>query len=435
MKKVEQSIFIIIFMLCAFQINAQQRDISFSVANGADKPDQVKVINTTKSITIILQGNDVLRLMDETTSVNTLEESNQKIMVYPNPVNDYSRVNIISHRDDILVLSLYDSQGKQIINQYFNVQEGKNSFSLQGLMQGIYILNASSSEASFSETIISTQSTNSLPEMKHVSNTPINQIIFNKSLEQNEDIIELAFSQGDVLKITAFYNDQISNVYLSPETDQNVDFEEFNDFISDVDGNVYPTVTIGSQEWMAENLRVLSKPDGTPINYGAHSYNNDDSYIETYGLLYQWQAVMDSDSIPEAQGICPSGWHIPSDIDWKTLESELGMNENQLDIYGWRGTDEGAQLAGHHELWDLDELVNNPNFNTSGFEAKPSGYRYNGMDGEEYTNIGEESEWWSSTSGDLENSAISRMIFRNSSKIYRHESKIDIGKSVRCIKD
>jgi len=97
--------------------------------------------------------------------------------------------------------------------------------------------------------------------------------------------------------------------------------------VTDIDGNVYRTVQIGNQVWMAENLKTTKYPDGTSISYpgadntawqnnttGAYAwYNNDISWKDSYGALYNWHAV-NSD-----KGLCPPGWHVPSDAEWTQL--------------------------------------------------------------------------------------------------------------------
>lgn len=97
--------------------------------------------------------------------------------------------------------------------------------------------------------------------------------------------------------------------------------------VTDYDGNVYKTVKIGSQIWMAENLKSIHYSDGTQIE--SFAYNNDQSNVNTYGRLYRWAAAMksakSSNSVPsKVQGAAPAGWHIPSDAEWQILINNLG---------------------------------------------------------------------------------------------------------------
>jgi len=141
--------------------------------------------------------------------------------------------------------------------------------------------------------------------------------------------------------------------------------------VIDYDGNSYNTVKIGNQIWMAENLKVTTYPDGTPILdiYPIFSYSggyrwyekdfdNDEDidsqdslyYVGNYGFLYSWVAIMhgysSSNENPSGvQGVCPDGWHLPSDEEWIELERYLGMDSTQAySTYYYRGTDEGTKL-------------------------------------------------------------------------------------------
>ncbi len=93
--------------------------------------------------------------------------------------------------------------------------------------------------------------------------------------------------------------------------------------VTDYDGNIYKTVKVGNQIWMAENLRSTHYADGTLIP-DVVSYNNSDSLEAIYGKLYTWHAAMKNSTSQKTQGVSPDGWHIPSDAEWKELENYLG---------------------------------------------------------------------------------------------------------------
>ena len=171
--------------------------------------------------------------------------------------------------------------------------------------------------------------------------------------------------------------------------------------MTDIDGNIYETVQIGNQVWMAENLRVTHYRDGTAItnitDEAAWSdssteaycyYDNNSSNGDTYGALYNWYAVSDS------RKIAPAGWHVPTDTEWKELEMYLGMSQSEADDTGYRGTNEGSKLAGNADLWDSGALENDSAFGSSGFTALPGGGRY--YDGS-YSHMGYFGSFWSAT--------------------------------------
>jgi len=156
--------------------------------------------------------------------------------------------------------------------------------------------------------------------------------------------------------------------------------------MTDQEGNVYKTVKIGNQWWMAENLKTTKYRNGDNIDHvtgnsqweglttGAYCYyDNNSSYAADYGALYNWYAVNDS------RNIAPAGWHVPTDEEWKQLEMYLGMSQNEADNTGWRGTNEGGKLKETGTIEDGTGLWYAPNTgatNESGFTARPGGYRF-----------------------------------------------------------
>lgn len=206
--------------------------------------------------------------------------------------------------------------------------------------------------------------------------------------------------------------------------------------VTDIDGNVYQTIKIGDQWWMAENLKVTHYRNGDPIpnvtgsvqwaglTTGAYcEYNNNANNVATYGRLYNWYAVNDG------RNIAPEGWHVPSDAEWKQLEMYLGMNQVQANATGWRGTNEGGKLkeAGTEHWWS----PNTGATNESGFTALPGGHRT--ADGI-YDYMGVWAYFWTSTEY---GSLVSwyRHLNYQFSKVGRYRYLNEYGSSVRCVKD
>jgi len=221
--------------------------------------------------------------------------------------------------------------------------------------------------------------------------------------------------------------------------------------LSDYDDNVYQTVVIGNQEWMAENMKATHFSDGTPIpkvfrdgwydlieTDKAYCWYDDDSTSNaaTYGVLYTWAAaingVASSNNNPSGvQGVCPDGWHIPSDNEWKELELYLGMTQTATDSTGFhRGTNEGSKLAGDNDLWTNGNLENDAEFGSSGFLALPGGRR----DVLDDIGLGESTDFWSATES-TSSEALRRLLSYNSSGISRINSTKSNCLSVRCLKD
>ena len=223
------------------------------------------------------------------------------------------------------------------------------------------------------------------------------------------------------------------------------------DSISDArDGEVYRIVKIGNQWWMAENLRAISMPDSTPLVPGNglgditgndstayYFWYQDDSlsFSQAYGALYTWASAMNLESGPDTvrdriQGVCPTGWHLPSDEDWKRLELVLGMDELWLDSLGWRGTNEGGKLKETgYQHW------NSPNLgasNESGFRALPAGYRHKGG---EFRYLRYDAYFWSATQADS-GFAYARAVNTYHEQVMRHNVyNKEHGFSIRCVMD
>jgi len=205
-------------------------------------------------------------------------------------------------------------------------------------------------------------------------------------------------------------------------------------YVYDVIGNTYNTVRIGNQWWMAENLATTSYNDGSPIpiviaddawvalTTPAYSwYENDEpTYGDTYGALYNWYAV-------DNGNLCPSGWHVPSDDDWKELELFLGLDPALYENEGWRGADEGDKLKA------TSGWVSNGNgTNETGFTALPGGYR-DGYNRGAFALQGSYGQFWATDSWDVWGRT--RYLGYDVTQIGRTAFRLNTGQSVRCIKD
>lgn len=177
------------------------------------------------------------------------------------------------------------------------------------------------------------------------------------------------------------------------------------------------TVTIGSQVWMRKNMNVGTMvPGASEQNLGEkYCYNDNENNCTTYGALYQWNTAMNGSITEGAQGICPAGFHIPTDAEWKTLEISLGMTQAQADATGWRGTDQGTKLK--------------PG-GSSGFEGLSAGLRYNsGI----FDLLDTGGHYW--TSSEIASDAWYRVLFVGNPQVNRDEFWKNFGYSVRCIKN
>ena len=209
-------------------------------------------------------------------------------------------------------------------------------------------------------------------------------------------------------------------------------------FLTDYDGNVYKTVKIGNQIWMAENLKVTHYADGTAIPLVESStswdalgytdkamcyYDNSTTNADTYGALYTWSAAMNSDTSSTAnpsgiQGACPDGWHLPSDAEWTELVNFIA--------------DDGYSDQEGTALKSITGWYNDGNGTDNyGFRTLPAGYRqYYGT----FYNLSHYATFWSATEY-YDSDAWYRRLYYNYSDVRRYDINKNFGSSVRCVKD
>ena len=215
--------------------------------------------------------------------------------------------------------------------------------------------------------------------------------------------------------------------------------------LTDVDGNVYNTVQIGQQCWMKENLRTTHYADHTEIPAGSttsytdpyrYAPNNDEGNVPTYGYLYNWPAVMryfsSSSANPSGvQGICPTGWHVPSDSEW-TQFTDYVSSQSQY-VCGSDNTYIAKALAGTtgwSSSTNTCAVGNTPSGNNAmGFSALPAGFYGGG-----YGGFGDLALFWSATEYNGSN-AYYRYLSYDSSNVYWYYDDEYDGFSVRCLRD
>jgi uncharacterized protein (TIGR02145 family) len=208
----------------------------------------------------------------------------------------------------------------------------------------------------------------------------------------------------------------------------------FSTQIDDVEGNKYSTIRIGSQIWMAENLKTTKYNDNSIIpnvtsstawiNLTTPAYcwaNNDQTtYKPLYGAFYNWYAV-------KTAKLCPTGWHVPTDAEYATMEISLGLTQAQANATEWRGTDQGKQMKSTTG-WNTGENGTN----TSGFTALPGGYRAHATGN--FEGLGLISYWWTATEQD-DVIALYRRLDGNNNGVYRGATYKKAGKYIRCVKN
>jgi uncharacterized protein (TIGR02145 family) len=206
--------------------------------------------------------------------------------------------------------------------------------------------------------------------------------------------------------------------------------------VTDIDGNIYSTVVIGTQEWMQENLKTKHYKNGAAIPTGLSDTlwqttttgayadcDNDTSISAIYGRLYNWYAVADP------RGLCPTGWHEPEDWEWNVLVKAIDPNADTTCIQCVQSAIAGGAMK---EIGTTHWASPNAGAtNSSGFTGLPGGYRSNNGP---YNTIGLDGYWWSATHGST-TSAYNRFLNYNDNYVYSSSLDKTLGFSVRCVRD
>jgi uncharacterized protein (TIGR02145 family) len=245
-------------------------------------------------------------------------------------------------------------------------------------------------------------------------------------LKSPASTVEMLYTTGDQLIYTS-----ITGKYstLFPDIPTNSKTIEFNfRLCQDNEGNNYPIVHIGSQTWMAANLNVGTRVDGSQnqTNNGIiekYCHSDFESDCDVYGGLYQWDELMQYVSVEGTRGICPAGWHLPTDAEWTAMTDYLGGT----DVAGGKLKQTGTIEAGTGLWWS----PNTGAVNASAFTALPGGYRnYSGL----FLDLSGLASFWSSSQV-TSTSIFVRDLNRNNGQVNRYNNIPTDGFSARCIRN
>ena len=336
---------------------------------------------------------------------------------FPNPFNPRTRIGItLPNREKVKVevFNLLGQSAADVIEQTFDAGTNYIDIELNGLPNGFYISRITISDKyTVVKKLMLIYGSQHLITSGSTINTQLNKPN-NTYLETNLDSLVATSSIIGRKTFTGLPSFVSGTLDLG-----NLTIERYCPGTPTVlyEGKTYHTVQIGNQCWLKENLDVGTMIQGiqNQTNNGViekYCYNDDPNNCITYGGLYLWNEAMQYTTTPGTQGICPTGWHIPTPAEFETLKTAVNSDGNSLKAIG-QGTGSGAGT------------------NTSGFSALLAGYRLN--DGYFY-HFGYYSIFWSSTEKDAY-SAGSLVLYYNDSIIYLVSYDKEDGFSVRCIKD
>ena len=416
---------LLILLLLAANLKAQDYLVDFTGTGESSTVTTVKVENLTAGTSLTINGTDVLRL---TSTVNISDVENEKssgLKIYPNPMTDKSKLIFFAPEAGIAVISIYDITGRQIteINSY--VENNTQEFALSGIKSGIYIVTVKGSSYQLSGRLISNNISDGKPGIEKVSGyNTVDEKVSKMDSKGVQATIDMEYTTGDRIKfkgISGIYSTVITDI---PEESKTITFN----FIACTDGddNNYAVVELGTQVWMAENLKTTKYQDDVAIpnvddntawsdltTGGYCWYNNDGTTNkDTYGALYNWFAV-------HTGKLCPTGWHVPTTDEWTTLVDlaggvvQAGAALKEVGYTHWNSPNTGA----------LDAF---------GFTALPGGGR-SGIDGS-FDYLGTKSYISSANENDDLN-AVGRAMSYNASYVATLLGVKKNGWSVRCVKD
>lgn len=434
-----KKLFLLLAIFCILNANAQNYLISFAAAGATGTVETVTVYNLTAKTTLDLNGTDILRL---TTTTNIPSERNHQqaeIKIYPNPVSESSVIEVFPPISGDAVISIYDLTGKRIAQSNSYLENSVQQFLLSGVDKGFYTVIVEGKNYRYSAKLVGTGANGSVKIEKTASNVqkPDSKITTDasKGIAETKD---MAYTAGDLLKITGKSGNYTTIVMDVPTTDKTITFTFVE--CKDGDNNYYPVVVIGTQTWMAKNLKTTKYGSGTSITQvstdtdwdaldvssKAYCYYNDDpGNADLYGALYTWAAAMNGALSSEAspsgvQGVCPTGWHMPSRAEVTTLFETVAYNGGKLKEEGFTH-------------WSTYETYTGGS-NTTGFTALPTGGR--NANGGLCVNLHLSTSFWSTTEvSGSESYARVRVLLNTNSTFLESSAGKPTGLSVRCIKD
>ncbi len=404
--------------------------------------DSIKVMNRTQGNDTVLYWPDTVLVLDYMSGITEIDNKGEDFYVFqnfPNPVISQTTITLYLPEKGKVSLVITDILGRQVINTEKWLDKGYHSFMFCPEAGEIFLFTAYWKSTIRNIKILTTSNVSGLTSSLEYIDSKISEPPQFKRIEATQGF---TFSLGDTLLFIGYDNTLQSGILDVPETNEDYAFQFATNIpcpgtpIVEYEGQVYNTIQIFSQCWLKENLNVGTMIQGDQEMTDnsileKYCYNNEPDSCAKYGGLYQWDEMMHYTTEKGSQGICPSGWHIPTDDEWKILEgavdSQYGIGNQAWDEFGWRGTDAGANLktsSGWYDGGDGTDLF--------GFSGQPSGTR--DYDAGTFSVNGKVAMSWSSTENEP-GIVFYRFLFYDDSKAIRGITVVDYGLSVRCIKD
>ena len=421
-------------------------ELTFTAIDSADyvQLDSIKVMNYTQwgVDTVLYWPDTVLSIYYVVIpEINLTEDMFQLFQNYPNPVTDQTTISMFVPKKDEVGIIITDMLGRMILKSNRVLDKGIHSFKFAPGSGSLFFFTANWREKSSSIKILqATTKSNRVSSLEYLGNEASSS-----QLKATEDIKSFSFNLGDELLYIGYANSLQSGMLDAPEASQSYTFQ----FATNIpcpgtptvtyEGQVYNTIQIFSQCWLKENLNVGTMIQGTEemTDNGIkekYCYDNDPANCDTYGGLYQWNEMMQYTTQQGTQGICPPGWHIPTDTEWKVLEgtvdSQYGVGDPEWNSCSrYRGFNAGLNLKstnGWYSSGNGTDLYS--------FSGLPAGIRWiYGF----FHYITTNSYLWSSKKNTTQEAWYRRLCYISSGVYRDYDDNLTkaSGFSVRCLRD
>lgn len=420
-------------VLVSFFVYAQDYEITFVGTGEVNTVDTVQIDNLTQCESYIINGSSTLVLTNSFGIEQHGDNSKNTLKIYPNPMKGKGFFSFYAKESGNASIEIYDINGRLLHWEKQHLSEATHTFSIQGLGTGIFLIKVNSNNYSFVGKLISKNQTSESVRIFHKSNSDEYDQI--KSQKVMNSVNDIPYNDGDILRFIGKSGKYTAIVTAVPDDNTQIvfNFVECTNY-ENID---YPTVQIGRQLWMAKNLMSTYYPDGDTIELVEENtywdslggyipaycyYENDILNKEQFGVLYNWEAAMDgkassTNNPSRVQGVCPDGWHLPSNAEWEELMGYIGRDS----------------LSGEDIMETCTDLWNYPNSNvtnSTGFTGLPGGYR---ADTGTYNYKGEVALFWTSTQSNSMNGRYYGL--SSDSLMLAHNIHKNSGLSLRCVKN
>ncbi len=426
---------LLLLSMLTFTLNALPLNytISFTGTGASTTVGSVVVQNLTQSTTVTVPAGNTLNLVSIISSIENVTADNGNMSIFQNASNGKSTVSFYARQPGATKFNVFDIDGRKVASAIIALQQGTNSFELT-LPQGVFLIQVHGVDINYSGKIINPSASKGNPTIALVGTTDQHDAALQKAKSETTGVTQMVYTTGDQLLYKATSGNFSTVVTDVPTGNKTTNFNFV--LCQDADGNNYSVVTIGTQTWMAENLRTSKYRNGVSIpnvtdntSWGALTtgaqcgFKNSADSISKYGRLYNFYAVVDT------RNIAPTGWHVPTNTEWTTLTNYVTASAVGTSLTT-------AKALASSSYWKSDTMTgvigNNPILNNStGFSALPSGYRY--YSGSfEFTSIC--CKWWTATETASSDARNWEMYYGNSKANWNGMFKLS-GLSMRCVKD